>query len=51
MNVVEIEEAVSRLAEATFDAEEFPFVFPEAFGNKRISFQLSGISGNATVLF
>ncbi len=34
MNAVEIEEAVSRLAEASFDPEEFPFVFLEAFGNK-----------------
>ncbi|PLS67560.1 MAG: hypothetical protein CV045_12900, partial [Cyanobacteria bacterium M5B4] len=34
MNAVEIEEAVSKLAEAPFDAEEFPFAFLEAFGNK-----------------
>lgn len=34
MNAVEIEEAVSQLAEAPFDAEEFPFAFLEAFGNK-----------------
>jgi hypothetical protein len=34
MNAVEIEEAVSRLAEAPFDAEAFPFAFLEAFGNK-----------------
>jgi hypothetical protein len=34
MNAVEIEEAVSRLAEASFDAESFPFAFLEAFGNK-----------------
>jgi len=34
MNAVEIEEAVSRLAEAPFDAENFPFAFLEAFGNK-----------------
>jgi hypothetical protein len=34
MNAVEIEEAVSRLAEAPFDAEAFPFTFLEAFGNK-----------------
>jgi hypothetical protein len=34
MNPVEIEEAVSRLAEAPFDAESFPFAFLEAFGNK-----------------
>jgi len=34
MNAVEIEEAVSQLAEAPFDADEFPFAFLEAFGNK-----------------
>jgi hypothetical protein len=34
MNAVEIEEAVSALAERTFDPEEFPFSFLEAFGNK-----------------
>jgi len=31
MNAVEIEEAVSRLAEAPFDPEAFPFAFLEAF--------------------
>ncbi|MCT7983782.1 lactate dehydrogenase [Laspinema sp. A4] len=34
MNPVEIEEAVSQLAEAPFDPEEFPYAFLEAFGNK-----------------
>lgn len=34
MNAVEIEEAVSRLAEQRFDAESFPFAFLEAFGSK-----------------
>ena len=34
MNTVEIEEAVSLLAEQPFDAEGFPFAFLEAFGNK-----------------
>jgi len=34
MNAVEIEEAVSRLAEQPFDPEDFPFAFLEAFGNK-----------------
>lgn len=34
MNAVEIEEAISALAEQTFNAEEFPFSFLEAFGNK-----------------
>ena len=34
MNAVEIEEAVSALAEQPFDAENFSFLFLEAFGNK-----------------
>ena len=34
MNAVEIEEAVSALAEQPFDSKEFPFAFLEAFGNK-----------------
>ena len=34
MNAVEIEEAISALAEQPFDADEFPFAFLEAFGNK-----------------
>jgi hypothetical protein len=34
MNPVEIEEAVSVLAEQPFDPAEFPYAFLEAFGNK-----------------
>ncbi|MAN73861.1 MAG: lactate dehydrogenase [Henriciella sp.] len=34
MNAVEIEEAISELASAPFDAEEFPRAFLEAFNNK-----------------
>jgi len=34
MNAVEIEEAVSDLAQRPFDAAEFPFAFLAAFGNK-----------------
>lgn len=34
MNAVEIEEAVSSLAEAPFDRAAFPFAFLAAFGNK-----------------
>ncbi|TPN35985.1 DNA methyltransferase [Mesorhizobium sp. B1-1-6] len=34
MNAVEIEEAVSELAAAPFDRDEFPFAFLTAFGNK-----------------
>jgi hypothetical protein len=34
MNAVEIEEAITALAEQPFDAQEFAFAFLEAFGNK-----------------
>ena len=34
MNAVEIEEALSELAEQPFDPAEFPFAFLQAFGNK-----------------
>jgi hypothetical protein len=34
MNAIEIEEAISSLAEQPFDAKEFPFAFLQAFGNK-----------------
>ncbi|WP_407155070.1 class I SAM-dependent DNA methyltransferase [Bradyrhizobium sp. STM 3557] len=34
MNAVEIEEAISALAEQPFNAAEFPFAFLQAFGNK-----------------
>lgn len=34
MNAVEIEEAISKLAEQPFDPREFPYLFLEAFGNK-----------------
>ncbi|MEY9153375.1 class I SAM-dependent DNA methyltransferase [Bradyrhizobium japonicum] len=34
MNAVEIEEAISALAEQPFDSGEFPFAFLQAFGNK-----------------
>ena len=39
MNAVEIEEAVSRLAEEPFDAESFPYLFLESFGNKATTIQ------------
>jgi hypothetical protein len=34
MNAVEIEQAVSAIAEQLFEAAEFPFAFLQAFGNK-----------------
>lgn len=34
MNAVEIEEAISELAARPFDADEFPYAFLAAFGNK-----------------
>ena len=34
MNAIEIEEAISTLAEQPFDPAEFPYAFLEAFGNK-----------------
>ena len=34
MNAVEIEEAISKLAEQPFDPAAFPYAFLEAFGNK-----------------
>lgn len=37
MNAVEIEQAISQLAEQPFDSTNFPFAFIEAFGNKPIT--------------
>jgi hypothetical protein len=34
LNAVEIEEAISKLADQPFEAENFPYAFLEAFGNK-----------------
>jgi hypothetical protein len=48
MNAVEIEEAVSRLAELPFDAETFPCDFLEAFGNKPTTLKkLQSTSGSS----
>ena len=49
MNAVEIEEAISRLAERPFDAGEFPFAFLEAFGNKATTIKRlrSGATNNS----
>jgi len=34
MNAVEIEQAITDLADKPFDAAEFPYAFLESFGNK-----------------
>jgi hypothetical protein len=34
LNAVEIEEAITLLADQPFDPDAFPFAFLEAFGNK-----------------
>ncbi|MHA6828326.1 class I SAM-dependent DNA methyltransferase [Ralstonia pseudosolanacearum] len=39
MNAVEIEQAITDLAEQSFDGESFPYVFLEAFGNKATTIQ------------
>lgn len=51
MNAVEIEEAVSKLAEMPYDAESFPYAFLEAFGNKATTIQKlrSGASNKSDV--
>ena len=49
MNAVEIEEAVSELAAAPFDATEFPFAFLSAFGNKETTVRrLRSASANSS---
>ncbi|MEX5514953.1 class I SAM-dependent DNA methyltransferase [Pseudophaeobacter sp. 1A09344] len=40
MNAVEIEEAISALAEQPFDAAEFPYAFLLAFGNKATTIKM-----------
>jgi hypothetical protein len=39
LNAVEIEQAITDLAEQSFDRENFPFAFLEAFGNKPTTIQ------------
>ena len=49
MNAVEIEEAVSKLAESPFVAQTFPFDFLEAFGNKQTTLKrLADIGKSST---
>jgi hypothetical protein len=51
MNAVEIEEAISALAELPFDGGEFPFAFLQAFGNKETTIKrLRAGSTNASDL-
>jgi hypothetical protein len=49
MNAVEIEQAISELAEKPFDRQEFPFQFLEAFGNKETTLKRlrSGVSNKS----
>jgi hypothetical protein len=49
MNAVEIEEAISALAEQPFDPREFPFAFLQAFGNKETMIRKlrSGVSNKS----
>ena len=51
MNAVEIEEAISKLADQQFDPEEFPYAFLEAFGNKSATIKKlrSGASNRSDV--
>jgi len=49
LNAVEIEEAISNLAEHVFDAESFPYAFLESFGNKATTIKrLQSGSSNAS---
>jgi len=49
MNAVEIEEAISELAAQPFDAQESPFAFLTAFGNKEVTVKrLRSASSNSS---
>ena len=51
MNAVEIEEAISALAELPFDSVEFPYAFLQAFGNKKTTLKrlCSGTSNKSDI--
>ena len=51
MNAVEIEEAISKLSEQSFDSAAFPYAFLEAFGNKSTTLKRlqSGASNKSDV--
>ena len=44
MNAVEIEEAISQLAEQDFDPAKFPFAFLEAFGKNGAGRMVPGLA-------
>ena len=46
MNAVEIEEAISALAEQPFDADEFPYSFLLSFGNKDTTLKRLRVGGS-----
>lgn len=51
MNAVEIEQAITDLAEQNFDSENFPYAFLEAFGNKATTIKKlkSGLSNASDI--
>ena len=49
MNAVEIEQAISALAEQPFDADEFPYAFLQAFGNRLCFSLLAPRHANAVI--
>jgi len=49
LNAIEIEEAITNLANQAFDSEDFPYAFLEAFGNKATTIKrLRSGSSNAS---
>lgn len=51
MNAVEIEQAITELAEQPFDLSEFPYAFLEAFGNKAVTIRRlrTGVSNKSNL--
>jgi hypothetical protein len=50
LNAVEIEEAISQLADQPFDPGNFPYAFLEAFGNKETTIKRRRTGGPRTSL-
>ena len=51
LNAVEIEEAISQLADQPFDPKNFPYSFLEAFGNKETTIKrLRAGASNKSIL-